>query len=174
MTISEHGFLRWIAWALFSCNGRIKRFPYAFAFFFLILLMRIYINLATQLIAAYFVQVPAGMELNPEFFAALATSNYVLPFMVPVFYIYVALDIKRLRSIEAPMIPLIACAFAAISCLTPVFFPALGEMAAMTTFAYHAILALIPAKEDRLHPLERKARTWKALAKGDGQPIRLS
>lgn len=172
MRVRDKGFLLWLVWAFFDWRGVIKRLPYAIAFFSFSLLVNPYVTIAAQTVAVYFLPPPAGVELDPAYVRQVASSLHMIPFLLPICYMFTVLDMKRLRSIEAPRI--LAVIFALVSVFVPIFAPAYAEMSAMTVFAYHAILAVIPAKEDRLSPSERKYRTWQAIATGDGTPRRLS
>lgn len=172
MTIADAGFFRWLFWALFSWKGRIKRLPYVGSFFCLVLVVRIYINAAAQWLAVNTLPPPGGAAPDPAYVLGLTSSQHIVPFLLPICYIYIVLDIKRLRSIGAPLAP--AFLFSGITPFVPIFAPGFAEAVVMTTFAYHAILAVIPAKEDRLSPLERKYRTWQAIATGNGAPRRFT
>lgn len=176
MKAADVGFFRWLVWALFSWKGKIKRLPYIGSFFCLILVVRVYIGVAAQWLAVNVAPPPAGVPLDPAYAVSLATSLYIVPFLLPVCYIYIVLDVKRLRSIGLSDLQagLAALLFSGVTPFVPILVePAFQQMIVMTTFAYHAILAVIPAKEDRMSPLERKYRTWQAIATGDGTPRRL-
>jgi hypothetical protein len=114
---------------------------------------------------------PGNAVPDPAYAASLASTTAIIPFLLPVCYCAIVFDVKRLRSIGAPLA--LAFIFSGMTPFVPIFASRLTEVAIMITFAYHAILALIPAQEDRLAPLEKKARTWKRVATGDGTPRRL-
>lgn len=171
MTIAEHGFFPWVGWAFFNWRGRIKRLPYALGFLCLVLLVRIYTSAVAQWIAVNVAPPPQGIPLDPSYVGEMMHSPHIVPFLIPIAYLFIVLDIKRLRSMGAPI--LLAVVFSGLSPFVPVYFPGIQETSVMTMFAYHAILAVVPAKEDRLSPLERKALVWKALATGSGMPRRL-
>lgn len=175
MKAADVGFFRWIVWALFGWNGKIKRLPYLGSFFCLILVVRIYVSAAVQWIAVNLAPPPAGVELDAAYVATLVTSHHIIPFLLPACFIYVMLDVKRLRSIGLGSLPSLGVAllFSGLTPFAPIVVPAFANMVVMTTFAYHAILGVIPAEEDRISPLERKHRTWQAIATGDGTPRRL-
>ncbi len=172
MRFRDKGFLPWLGWALLSWRGSIKRMPYAVSFFCLLLVTPIYVRIAAESLAVYLLPPPPGVELNPAYVRGLAGSAAMLPLLLPVLYVFVALDIKRLRSAGGPLI--LAVIFAVLTLAGPIFAPGAAEMLSLTGFAYHAILAVIPAKEDRISPQERKYRTWRAIATGDGSPRRLA
>lgn len=172
MRVRDKGPLLWLVWAFFSWRGRIKRIPYAVAFVLLVMLARLYVTIVAQTVAVYLFPPPGGAEIDLDYVRQLAASTHIVPFLIPAFYMYTVLDIKRLRSIGAPLV--LSAVFAAISLLVPIFLPQFTEMSAMTVFAYHAILAVLPAKEDRMSPYERKYKLWQSLATGDGTPRRLS
>lgn len=172
MTLAEHGFLRWFFWALFSWRGRMKRVPYAFFTLFLLLLQKTYLSIAMQVLAVYIIPPPDGGVPTMEYAVGLGTSLYMVPMMLPLFLLRLSLDVKRLRSIGAPL--LLAPVLGSILLFSPIFPERIVEMANLTVVAYIGILAIIPSQEDRMHPLQRKARTWRAIATGDGTPVRLS
>lgn len=172
MRLAEAGFPIWFVWAFFSPGGRIKRLPFMVSSFILYLLLSPYLNIAAQILAVYILPPPEGGPPSPEYVKALSMSAPGVLLMLPVCYIRLCLDVKRLRSIGAPV--LIAVPFAALLLFSPLIPVALGEMNSMGIFAYLAILAVIPAREDRMSPLERKYRTWQAIATKDGTPRRLS
>lgn len=171
MRFSDAGFLRWTAWAFFSWQGRIKRLPYAATFFALVLVVRAYATAAAQWMAVNVLPPPPGVALDPAYVAKVATSPEMAIFLLPVCYIYIVLDVKRLRSIGAPLA--LAFVFSGLTPFVPLFAPTLAQIIILTTFAYHAILAVVPAAEDRVSPLERKAGLWRSLATGTGMPRRL-
>jgi uncharacterized membrane protein YhaH (DUF805 family) len=171
VNIAEQGFIRCFFWAFFSWRGEIRRLPYALAFFGFVLLARIYASAAAQWLAVTLLPPPGNVAPDPAYVTALASTTAFLPFLLPVCYCAVVLDLKRLRSIGAPAF--LAFLLSGLTPLVPFFAPSLTEMTALSSFAYHAILAVIPAKEDRLDPQEKKARTWKRIATGDGSPRRL-
>lgn len=175
MKVADAGFFRWIAWALFSWNGTIKRLPYLGSFFCLVLVVRVYVSAAVQWLAVNVAPPPPGVELDAAYVATFATSRYIIPFLLPVCFIYLMLDVKRLRSIGLSSLHALGVAliFSGLTPFAPIAAPAFANMVVMTTFAYHAILGVIPAAEDRISPAERKYRTWRALATGDGTPRRL-
>jgi hypothetical protein len=176
MKAADVGFFRWLFWALLSWQGKMKRLPYIGSFFCLVLTVRIYVNFATQWLAVNAVPPPAGVAPDSAYMISLATSQYIVPFLLPICYIYIVLDIKRLRSIglNTWQAGLIALVFSGVTPFVPIVVaPAFQQLIIMTTFAYHAILAVIPAREDRISPLERKYRTWRAIATGNGTPRRL-
>lgn len=172
MQVAKVGFPRWFAWAFFSPGGRIKRLPYALSSFCLYLLLIPYIPVAAQIMALYILPPPGGARPDLEYVRSLAMSASIMPLLLPVCYVRLCLDFKRLRSIGAPLV--IALPFAALLLFSPLIPPDFGEMNSMTILACLAILSVIPAREDRLSPLERKYRTWQAVATGDGTPRRLS
>ena len=168
----KRSMLGTLVWALFSWRGRIKRMPYAVCFLILALLTRPLMTMAAQTMAVYVLPPPEGTVLDFAYVTSLTLRPEIIPVLLPFCYMYIVLDIKRLRSIGAPLI--LAFIFSGLSPFVPLIAPDFAEMAAMTAFAYHAILAVIPAKEDRMSPLERKYRTWQSIATGDGTPRRLS
>lgn len=172
MQLAKAGFPRWFAWAFFSPSGRIKRLPFAACSFILYLLLIPYVSIAAQTLAVYVLPPPEGGQPTLEYVRGLSLSAAIIPLLLPACSIRLCLDVKRLRSIGASV--LIAVPFAALFLFSPLLPAELGEMNSMTVFAYLAILAVIPAKEDRMSPLERKYRTWQAIATGNGAPRRLS
>ncbi|MDR0339672.1 MAG: hypothetical protein LBH65_05275 [Desulfovibrio sp.] len=176
MKMNDVGFPRWLLWALFSPAGRIKRLPYVVSFVILTLFIGPYTRAMAEITALHMFPPEGGAAIDVAYVQALASSSAMIPALLPVFFVYCMLDIKRLRSLGLSLsilLPL-AVAFAALTTYPAILAPGLLQPIALTGFAYHAILAVIPAKEDRLHPLERKAMTWKAIATGDGTPRRLS
>lgn len=172
MQVAKDGFIRWFFWAYFSWRGEMKRLPYALGYFAFMLLVPVYTSVAAQWLAVNVVPPPGGGAPDPAYAISLTATTYILPFLLPICFISIALDLKRLRSIGGPLA--LAFAFSLATVLAPIYAPGLLEMISLTSFAYRAILAVIPAKEDRLSPLERKARTWERLATGTGSPRRLS
>ena len=172
MQLAKVGFLRWFAWAFFSPSGRIKRLPYAISAFCLLLLLKPYTAIAVQTLAVYIMPPPEGAAPTIEYVRELSLSWHIVPLLAPICYMRLCLDIKRLRSVGTSL--LICLPFAAMFLFSPIIPPEYGEMNSLTIFAYLAILAVIPAREDRMNPLERKYRTWQAIATGDGTPRRLS
>lgn len=176
MKVADVGIFRWFFWALFSWQGCIKRLPFLIGFLFLVLFAGPYTNAAAQVLAVYFVPPASGAAPDQAYVLSLLRHPGMAPALLPIFYVYMALELKRLRSIalDARLCLGLSFLLAALSTYGALYMPSLLQPIAMTTFASHAILATIPAKEDRLHPLERKAKTWKAIATGDGTPRRLS
>jgi hypothetical protein len=176
MRVKDKGPIPWLAWAYFDCRGAIKRMPYAVAYVILVFLVNIFGSMIPPAVAVYIFPPPAGTEVNAAWLEQLVASGKVLPFMLPFFYIYVVLDLKRLRSIGTPLLVSLGCPvlFAALSLAAPLVLPKLVQECAMAVFAYHAILFVVPAREDRVSPLERKYMVWQALATGDGTPRRLT
>lgn len=172
MQAAKVGLFRWFIWALFSFSGRIKRLPFAGATFIVMLLQVPYLSIAMQTLAVYILPPPDGSHPSPEYMAQVRNTLAMVPLMLPICFLRLALDIKRLRSIGAPVA--IAIAFAALFLFSPVYPPSITEMANMSMIAYIGVLAIIPSKEDRMSPLERKYNTWKAIATGDGTPRRLT
>ena len=171
MRVRDKGFPVWLVWAFFDWRGTVKRLPYAIAFFAFTLLVNPYVTIAAQAVAVYFLPPPPGVEMDAAYVRQVAGSLYILPFLLPVCYLFAALALKRRRSLGGPLV--LAPLFALLSVFVPLFAPAYAEMTGMTSFAYHAILAVIPAREDRISPQERKYKTWQAIATGDGTPSRL-
>lgn len=173
--MADVGLARFINWALFSWNGSIKRLPYLGIFFGLVLVARIYLSIAAQWMATNAVPPPDGLKPDAAYVVGLMGSLYIVPFLLPICYIYIMLDIKRLRSIGLGSLPALSMAlvFSGLTPFAPIVAPAYIDMVAMTTFAYHAILGTIPAAEDRISPLERKYRVWQAIATGNGTARRL-
>lgn len=176
MKMADVGFFRWISWVLFGWQGKVKRLPFLVGFLFLVLFAGPYTNAMVQVLAVYFVPPPGGAAPGAAYALSLTRHIGMVPLLLPVFYIYTVLDLKRLRSIGmAPPLGMgLALLMAAMATYGALYMPGLVQIIAMTVFAAHAILAVIPAEEDRVHPLERKARTWKEIATGNGQPLRLS
>lgn len=176
MKFSDVGLLRWIFWAYLSWKGVIKRLPYAIGFFALVICVQTYTTAVAQWVAVNIAPPPAGMELNAEYVVSIASSIHIAPFILPVCYIYMALDFKRMRSVGLSALPAfgIALFFSGAGPFMPIFVQGAGQATAMIVFAYHAILAILPAAEDRLSPLERKYKTWQSIATGNGTPCRLS
>lgn len=171
MQLAKVGFITWFSWAFFSWKGRMKRLPFAVASLCLYLLLVPYVPIAAQTLAVYFMPPAGGGSPDLEYVRTLANSVYMVPLLLPVCYMRLCLDFKRLRSIEAPL--LIALPFVGLLLFSPVLPPDLGQMSTLTIFAYLGIMAIIPAKEDRVSPHERKYRTWQAISTGDNKPIRL-
>ena len=171
MKIAEQGFFRWCFWAFFQWRGEMRRLPYILAFFAFVLVVRIHVSAAAQWLAVNVLPPPGNVVPDPAYAASLALTPAIIPFLLPVCYCYIVLDVKRLRSIGAPLLP--AFLFSGLTPFVPIFAPQLTEATVLTTFAYPAILAVIPAQEDRLPLPEKKARTWKRIATGNGTPRRL-
>lgn len=171
MRVRDKGPVLWLLWAIFSWNGKIKRLPYAAAFGILFLLTSLYQIAVVPTVAEYVYPPPGGAPLSLEYIKELAKSREILPFLLPLIYMYSALGFKRLRSVEAPIF--IAVIFATAGMTAPILLPKYAEMISLSVFAYHAILVVLPAKEDRISPYERKYRVWQALARPEGGPIRL-
>lgn len=172
MRLAKVGFLRWFFWAFFSPNGRIKRLPFAISSLILYLLLIPYVPVAAQTLALYWLPPPDGAAPSLEYVRGLAMSASIIPLLLPVCYMRLCLDLKRLRSVGVPL--LIAVPFVALFLLSPLIPAEYGQMSTMTILGYLAILAVVPAREDRLSPQERKFRTWQAIATGNGAPRRLS
>lgn len=172
MQVAKAGFLRWLFWALFSFSGRIKRLPFVGATFVVMLLQVPYLSFAMQVLAVFIMPPADGTHPSPEYMAQVRNTLPMVPLLLPIFYLRLALDMKRLRSIGAPVA--IAFAFGLLFLLSPIYPESITEMANMTIIAYLGVLAIIPSKEDRMSPLERKFKTWQAIATGDGTPRRLS
>lgn len=172
MQIAKDGYLRWFFWAFFSWKGRIKRLPFAGATFCLMLFQVPYLSFAIQFLAVYIVPPADGSFPTPAYASEMGRTMAMIPFMLPIALLRFGLDIKRLRSIGAPLA--IAAVFGVLFLISPIFTPGITEMINMTTIAYLGILAILPAKEDRMSSLERKHRAWQSLATGDGTPRRLS
>ncbi len=166
------GSPRWCLWAFFSPVGTIKRLPFAVCTFILYLLMQPYVSAAIQILAVHILPPPDGGRPSPEYARALAMSASAIPLLLPLCFMRLCLEMKRLRSIGVS--PLIALPFAALFLFSPLIPPSLGEMSTLSAVAYLGILAVVPAKEDRMSPLERKSLTWRAIATGNGTPRRLS
>lgn len=171
MRVRDKGPIPWAGWALFGWKGKIKRLPYAVAFGILFLLTPLYQIAVVPMVAEYIYPPPGGAAISLEYVKQLATSPRILPFLLPLLYMYSVLDFKRLRSIGGPIF--IAVLFACLSMAAPVYLPKYAEMISLSVFAYHAILAVLPAREDRISPYERKYRVWQAIAARDGGPVRL-
>ena len=171
MRVRDKGPIPWLFWALLGWRGKIKRLPYAVAFGILFLLTPLYQIAVVPMVAEYLYPPPGGAAISLEYVKQLASSPQILPFLIPLLYMYSVLDFKRLRSIEGPIV--IGVLFAALSMAGPIYLPKYAEMMSLSVFAYHAILAVLPAKEDRISPYERKYRVWQSLAGEAGEPIRL-
>ena len=171
MRVRDKGPLRWLAWAFFSWTGKIKRRPYADGFGVLLLVRSLYQNAVVRTVAEYIYPPAGGGPVSLEYITDLAKSPRILPFLLPLVYMYSVLGFKRLRSIEAPVF--IAVIFAALGLSAPILMPQYAEMLSLSVFAYHAILTVLPAKEDRISPYERKYRVWQAIATPEGGPVRL-
>lgn len=172
MRVKDKGPLPWIGWAFFSWQGKMKRLPYMVSFAILFFLTRFYQIATVPLAAEYFFPPPGGAAIDVAYIVQLAASPQILPFYIPLIYMYTVLDIKRLRSVGGPLF--ISVLFAVASFVAPVYLPKYAEMLSLSIFAYHAILAVLPAQEDRISPYERKYRVWQTLFTGDGTPRRLN
>jgi hypothetical protein len=176
MRVKDKGPIPWLGWAYFSWRGAIKRLPYAVAYIILVFLANTFGNMIPAAVALNLFPPPAGVELNAEWLQQLVQSGKVLPFLLPFWYMYTMLDLKRMRSIGTPLVVSFGCPalFAFLSLAAPVIMPDYVRECAMTVFAFHAILFVIPAKEDRISAYERKYRVWQLLATGNGTPKRLN
>ena len=176
MHVKDKGPIPWLGWALFSWKGKIKRLPYAVAFVILTFLGRFYPIIVVPLVAQYIYPPADGAQMSVEYIKSLAANPLILLFYTPLLYVYMVLDIKRLRSIEISiaLATALAALFAAASLASPILVPQYAQQLSLSIFCYHAILAVLPAKEDRISPYERKYRVWRAIANGKGDPVRLS
>jgi hypothetical protein len=172
MRAPKVGFLRWLGWAFFSPDGQIKRLPFAGTSFLLYLLLILYTPIAAQVLAVYILPPPGGGLPSVDYVRGLALGPAFIPLLLPGAYMRLCLDLKRLHSIGAPRI--IAVPFVSLFLFSPLIPADFREISTMIVLGYLVILAVIPAKEDRMEPLERKYRTWQAIATGDGTPRRLS
>ncbi|MCL1939184.1 MAG: hypothetical protein FWG04_00790 [Desulfovibrionaceae bacterium] len=172
MRVAKVGFLRWLGWAFFSPSGQIKRLPFAGTSFLLYLLLILYTPIAAQILAVYILPPPGGGPPSVDYVRGLALSPALIPLLLPGAYMRLCLDLKRLHSIGAPRI--IAVPFVSLFLFAPLIPANFSEISSLGVLAYLAILAAIPAREDRMDPLERKYRTWQAIATGNGTARRLS
>ena len=172
MRVAQVGFLRWLGWAYFSPGGQIKRLPFAGASFLLFFLLILYVLIAAQILAVYILPPPEGGPPSVHYMRDLAMSSALVPLLLPGAYMRLCLELKRLRSIGAPLI--IAVPFVSLYLFSRIIPENFREISSLSVLAYLAILAVIPAKEDRVEPLERMARTWQTVVTGDGTPRRMS
>ena len=150
MEVAKNGFFPWLMWAWFSWDGRMNRLPYFGA--------GLLSTIPTLCIMVLIYWVYAGVVYGFDFARSMGVEDFLIfvgeetiPYYLsfPLIYISVALDAKRLRSMDLP--PVIGIILHVVHFFAPLEGP-VYIMVSLLVVVYFFCLLFVPPVETTVTP----------------------